>query len=60
MDDIALNETDGGGTAYQAFGIGPKGCIIVVRPDGHVANISPLGDVGVLKQFFGRISNTSH
>ncbi|KAF8600073.1 hypothetical protein BDV93DRAFT_497033, partial [Ceratobasidium sp. AG-I] len=55
MDDVALTETDGGGTTYQSFGIGPEGCIVVARPDGHVAAIAPLLGVEILKHFFGRI-----
>ncbi|KAF8600135.1 hypothetical protein BDV93DRAFT_448146 [Ceratobasidium sp. AG-I] len=55
MDDVALNETSGGGTAYRAFGIGPEGCVVVVRPDGHVAAIAPLDGVEMLKQFFQTI-----
>ncbi|KAF8598854.1 hypothetical protein BDV93DRAFT_609581 [Ceratobasidium sp. AG-I] len=59
VDDVALAVADGGGTAYESLGIGPKGCIVVARPDGHVAAIIPLGEVGVLKQFFVRIRNDS-
>lgn len=57
MDDIALTDTDGGGTAYRDFGIGAEGCVIIVRPDGHVAGVAPLEGIEVLKQFFDRTRN---
>ena len=59
MDDIALTETDGGGTTYQSFGIGAEGCIVVVRPDGHVAAVTPLLGVEMLKEYFDRVRNGS-
>ena len=59
MDDVALAATDGGGAAYKNFGIGSEGCIAIVRPDGHVAAIAPLGEVGILKQFFEGTRNGS-
>ena len=57
MDDVALDKACGGGAAYRSFGIGPEGCIVVVRPDGHVAAITPLEGVEALKQVFGTIQN---
>lgn len=57
MDDIALDEASGGGTAYRSFGIGPAGCVVVVRPDGHVAAITPLEGVEMLKQFFSTVQD---
>lgn len=59
MDDIAVTESEGSGKTYESFGIGGEGCIVVVRPDGHVAAVAPLQGVEVLKQFFSRISNNS-
>lgn len=59
MDDVALTEADGGGCAYESFGIGAEGCIVVARPDGHVAAIVPLGEAEVLKVFFEGIRKSS-
>ncbi|CAE6507186.1 unnamed protein product [Rhizoctonia solani] len=48
LDDVAHAEKDGGGRAYQSFGVGPEGCLILVRPDGHVASLAPLEVVEAL------------
>ena len=42
IDDVAYAEKDGGGRAYQSFGVGPEGCLALVRPDGHVAALASL------------------
>ncbi|CAE6394567.1 unnamed protein product [Rhizoctonia solani] len=42
IDDVAYAEKDGGGMAYQSFGVGPEGCLALVRPDGHVAALASL------------------
>ncbi|KAJ1303080.1 hypothetical protein OPQ81_011281 [Rhizoctonia solani] len=49
LDDVAYAEKDGGGKAYQSFGVGSEGCLVLVRPDGHVAALSPLEDVETLQ-----------
>ncbi|KAF8594284.1 hypothetical protein BDV93DRAFT_481954 [Ceratobasidium sp. AG-I] len=59
LDDVALDEANGGGSAYQAFGIGAEGCVVIVRPDGHVAAIAPLGEAELLKEYFERMKNSS-
>ncbi|KAG9110976.1 hypothetical protein FRC07_008117, partial [Ceratobasidium sp. 392] len=55
MDDIALTETDGGGVAYETFGIEDGGCMVLVRPDGYVAGIVPLDGVKELDGLFERV-----
>ncbi|CAE6447934.1 unnamed protein product [Rhizoctonia solani] len=42
LDDIAYARQEGGGKAYESFGVGPEGCMALVRPDGHVAALAPL------------------
>ncbi|KAH7338252.1 thioredoxin-like protein [Rhizoctonia solani] len=49
LDDVAFTERDGGGRAYQSFGVGPEGCLVLVRPDGHVAVLASLEAVEVLQ-----------
>ncbi|KAJ1305223.1 hypothetical protein OPQ81_000252 [Rhizoctonia solani] len=49
LDDTAYAEKDGGGRAYQSFGVGPEGCLVLVRPDGHVAALAPLEEVQALQ-----------
>ncbi|CAE6375702.1 unnamed protein product [Rhizoctonia solani] len=38
----AINARDGGGQAYQSYGISNDGCVVLVRPDGYVGTILPL------------------
>ncbi|KAG8684788.1 hypothetical protein FRC11_011597, partial [Ceratobasidium sp. 423] len=40
LDDVAHAEKDGGGRAYHSFGVGAEGCLVLVRPDGHVAALA--------------------
>ncbi|EUC60300.1 phenol hydroxylase, carboxy-terminal dimerization domain protein, partial [Rhizoctonia solani AG-3 Rhs1AP] len=49
IDDVAFSEKDGGGRAYQSFGVGPEGCLALVRPDGHVAALGSLEPVEALQ-----------
>ncbi|KAG8742962.1 hypothetical protein FRC10_000584 [Ceratobasidium sp. 414] len=56
VDDVAYAAVDGGGTAYQSFGIGAEGCAVLVRPDGHVAMVASLDGAGDVKGFFERTS----
>ncbi|CAE6353502.1 unnamed protein product [Rhizoctonia solani] len=51
MDDIAYIKQDGGGEAYQSLGIGSAGCLVLIRPDGHVSTMSSLDDVQKLNEF---------
>ncbi|KAJ6481937.1 FAD binding domain-containing protein [Mycena sanguinolenta] len=46
---------DGGGEAYSGYGVDPigPGCVILVRPDQHIADVLRFEDcVGKLGQFF--------
>ncbi|KAF7342168.1 3-(3-hydroxy-phenyl)propionate hydroxylase [Mycena venus] len=48
---------DGGGEAYSGYGVDPSGpgCVVVVRPDQHVADVLPFEDcVETLALFFDR------
>jgi phenol 2-monooxygenase len=44
------------GNAYQRYGIGPQGCMILLRPDQHVAFIGDLEDMDQLDAFFHEFS----
>ncbi|KAG9091521.1 hypothetical protein FRC06_000538 [Ceratobasidium sp. 370] len=55
VDDIAYAAVDGGGTTYQSFGIGSEGCVVVVRPDGHVAMVVPFDGADDVRGFFERV-----
>ncbi|KAJ5230425.1 2-polyprenyl-6-methoxyphenol hydroxylase [Penicillium chrysogenum] len=44
------------GNAHRGYGIGPEGCMILLRPDQHVAFVGDLEDVGKLEAFFNRFS----
>ncbi|KAL9626538.1 MAG: hypothetical protein Q9204_007226 [Flavoplaca sp. TL-2023a] len=47
---------EGHGRAYEGYGINPKkGCVVLVRPDQHVAWIGELEDVQGLERYFKRI-----
>ncbi|CBF75938.1 hypothetical protein AN3536.2 [Aspergillus nidulans FGSC A4] len=41
----------GGGKLYSSFGIGPKGCMALLRPDQHLAFLSDIDDVDGLELF---------
>ncbi|PYH95246.1 2-polyprenyl-6-methoxyphenol hydroxylase [Aspergillus ellipticus CBS 707.79] len=45
---------DGCGDAYRGYGISPEGCMVLVRPDQHVAFIGALEDTEALYAFFAR------
>ncbi|KAF8747524.1 MATE efflux family protein, partial [Rhizoctonia solani] len=49
LDDISYAEHEGGGKAYQSFGVGPEGCLVLVRPDGHVAALASLEESQILQ-----------
>lgn len=55
MDDVATSPRLGGGQLYESYGIGPEGCIAVVRPDGYVAHVVPLEGVDELDKWFAGI-----
>lgn len=41
----------GGGNAYYNYGVSSQGCIVLLRPDQHVAFMGGLGDTGGLERF---------
>ena len=44
---------EGHGQAYERYGIDPvRGCVVLVRPDQHVAWIGELEDVQGLERYF--------
>jgi phenol 2-monooxygenase (NADPH) len=51
IDDV---DTTGrqGGDAYETYGIGHNGAIVVVRPDGYVGMVAPLENVAVVEEYF--------
>ncbi|KAF8757742.1 Phenol hydroxylase, C-terminal dimerization domain [Rhizoctonia solani] len=53
MDDEAVQSRLGGGRLYETYGIGPEGCVAVVRPDGYIGNVVPLDGVDELDSWFG-------
>lgn len=57
VDDVAFAPQDGGGKAYRSLKVGPEGCLVLVRPDGHVAALAPLGGMDALKRFFTAAQN---
>lgn len=57
IDDVAYTPQDGGGRAYQSLQVGPEGCLVLVRPDGHVAALAPLDGVEALSKFFSVTKN---
>ncbi|OOF93345.1 hypothetical protein ASPCADRAFT_398403 [Aspergillus carbonarius ITEM 5010] len=50
--------SDGGdlGHVYDGYGIQEMGCLVLCRPDQHVAWIGSLEEVEALEEFFARIS----
>lgn len=50
---FAGNRSDGEdhGSAYRLYGIGAEGCILLIRPDQHVAFIGGLGDLAAIELF---------
>lgn len=51
LDDEDMYKRAGGG-GYEAYGIGPDGAIVVVRPDGYVGTVAPLQDLPYLDSYF--------
>lgn len=47
----------GGGIAYRNYGLPPQGCIVLLRPDQHVAFMSGLGDVDRLEGFLESVND---
>ncbi|KAJ5588468.1 hypothetical protein N7537_011146 [Penicillium hordei] len=55
VDEEAYHHT-GGGQLYKSFGIGPEGCMVLLRPDQHLAFISDMDDVKGLERFLMSIT----
>lgn len=51
MDDVEVTGIRGG-KAYELFGVGPEGAVVVVRPDGYIGTILRLEDVQGLADYF--------
>ncbi|KAH7890913.1 FAD binding domain-containing protein [Phlebopus sp. FC_14] len=51
IDDCDVTNTVGG-KGYSYYGVGDEGAIVVVRPDGYVGMIAPLGGVAGLDAYF--------
>lgn len=47
----------GGGVAYRNYGLSPQGCVVLLRPDQHVAFMGGLGDMGELERFLESIND---
>jgi len=45
----------GGGNAYDEYGISPHGCLVLLRPDQHVAFKGDLEDIGFFEHFLDSI-----
>lgn len=56
---FADNESyhSGGGKAYHNYGVSPQGCIVLLRPDQHVAFMGALGDAGELERFLESVND---
>jgi len=52
LDDTDTRGTQGG-KMYETYGIGSEGAIVIVRPDGYVANVVPLDQAHALNAYFG-------
>ncbi|KAJ5173253.1 hypothetical protein N7492_005846 [Penicillium capsulatum] len=53
--DEAAYHYAGGGELYKSFGIGARGCMVLLRPDQHVSFLSDMDDVAGLEQFLTSI-----
>lgn len=51
VDDVSYHE--GHGKAYEGYGVGPEGCLVVLRPDQHVGFVGELEDVKGVERYFG-------
>ncbi|KAM0253642.1 hypothetical protein ACHAQJ_007154 [Trichoderma viride] len=50
VDDVSYHE--GFGNIYEALGVSPKGCIVIIRPDQYVAYVGPMEDTAAVNTFF--------
>lgn len=51
VDDVSYHE--GHGKAYEGYGVGPEGCLVVLRPDQYVGFVGELEDVKGVEKYFG-------
>ncbi|KAK7434242.1 hypothetical protein VKT23_020292 [Stygiomarasmius scandens] len=51
IDDVDITGEQGG-KAYENFGIGPEGAVVIVRPDGYVGLVSTLYDAEAIFEYF--------
>ncbi|GIK00056.1 hypothetical protein Aspvir_004071 [Aspergillus viridinutans] len=51
MADNESYHHPGGGELYTSFGIDPEGCMVLLRPDQHVAFLSTIDDVHGMEGF---------
>ncbi len=51
VDDVEVRGI--GGKAYESFGVGHEGAVVVVRPDGYIGAVLRLDDVQGLTGYFG-------
>ncbi|KAI0058857.1 hypothetical protein BV25DRAFT_1908962 [Artomyces pyxidatus] len=51
VDDMDVLEKQGG-KMYEAYGIADAGAIVVVRPDGYVGIVAPLGQLDSVDTYF--------
>ena len=50
VDEEAYHHS-GGGKLYKSFGVGPEGCMVLLRPDQHLAFLSDMDDAKGLESF---------
>lgn len=55
VDEKAYHHA-GGGQLYKSFGIGPEGCMVLLRPDQHLSFLSDMDDGKGLKRFLTSIT----
>ena len=58
VDDVDVRGVCGG-IVYSTFGISPSGAVVVVRPDGYVAMVTPLDDVRAIDGYFAQFMSPS-
>jgi phenol 2-monooxygenase (NADPH) len=58
VDDLDVTQTMGG-KAYATYGISESGAVVVVRPDGYVGTVVPLGDAGEVGSYFAGFTVSS-
>ncbi|PCH36394.1 hypothetical protein WOLCODRAFT_82152 [Wolfiporia cocos MD-104 SS10] len=51
LDDQDMYKRAGGG-GYEAYGIDPRGAIVIVRPDGYIGMVAPLNGLQDISAYF--------